>query len=93
MINATEIKELTFKIQAFEEAADKQESKEMLNFYGWLKDFKGSTYLKGLRREAKTLTNKIVKIAKKADAAEWDAMIKAQNICPEIYSHEAITEY
>lgn len=93
MINATEVKELTNKIQMFDEAADKQESKEMMHFHGWLKDFKPTTYLKGLRRESNKLHSKLEKMAKKANAAEWNAMIKAQNICPEIYCHEAMTEY
>lgn len=93
MTTAAQAIEITKKIAELETAADAQESKEMLKFYGWLKDFKPSTYLKGLRREANKLHAQIEKMAKKSTQQQWDAMIKATNICGEIYGYEALTEY
>lgn len=95
MTNATATKaiEITTKIAELETAADKQESKEMLNFHGWLKDFKPSACLKRLRSEANKLHTQIEKMAKKSTQQEWDAMIKATRICPEVYGYEALTEY
>lgn len=93
MINAAKVLEMTKEIQELSEAADKQESKELLNFHGWMKDFKPGRYLKSLKTRINKLHSSLEAMAKKANAAEWDAMIKAQNICPEIYCHESMTEY
>lgn len=93
MINAAQVLEYTKEIAELTEAADAQETKELNKFHGWMKDFKPSTYLKGLRTRIAKLEKLLANIAKKAEAAEWDAMIAAQKICPEVYGHDALTEY
>lgn len=93
MVNAAQIKEITNKIAEFLTAADEQENKELNKFHGWMKDFKPSVYLKGLRKQAADLEKQLKKMAVKVGATEWDAVVNAANIAPECYSYEALTEY
>ena len=93
MINAAKVLEITTEIQELSEAADKQEAKELLSFHGWMKDFKPGRYLKSLKSRVNKLHSNLEAMAKKADQKEWDAMINANRICPEIYGYEALTEY
>lgn len=93
MIDKVVVAELVKQINSLTEAAYEQEEKEHLKFYGWMKDFKPSAYLKDLRRRSNVAYNKLVRIAKKSNESEWDAMVAEIKIAPECYGYEALTEY
>lgn len=89
----TKAAEIGKQIRELMDSAEAQESKEMLKFHGWLKDFKPSAYLKGIKREIVKLEKQLAKMAKKAGQSEWDAILKDANLAPECYDYEALTEY
>lgn len=87
------VKKLVEQLATLWDEGEAMESKELLSYYGWMKDFKPSRALKNIRNQEARCLRQLEKMAKASEAAAWDATVKALNIAPECYSHEALTEY